>query len=184
MSLFPLAAFDVIEEAVGDRLLVEWGHWLEGCNRPFGKHYFGLSVLGVGLVSVAVSASTVNAKCAGWARGEVVELARCASAPPHRWATRVCLRLWREIAPGCWSRDYWPVKAAVSYQNAIRHSGNLYRFDGWRKVKDVAGGVAGGNWSRGKRYDPKAVWEWVIDPKTRRERWDAAAKEAACGGSS
>lgn len=40
MSLFPLARFDRIDNAVADARLVEWGHWLEGCHRPFGRQSF------------------------------------------------------------------------------------------------------------------------------------------------
>ena len=161
MSLFPLASFDLIANDEADALLVLWGHWLGACHRPFGRQSFGLA-LERQIISVAVSASTINATCGGLPRQEIVELARCASHPHYRWATRVCLRLWRELAPACWARKYWPVTACVSYSNALRHTGNLYRFDGWTKVADVAGGTAGGNWSRGKKYDPKSVWVWSL----------------------
>ncbi len=140
MNLFPLATFDHHDHEDTDRLLVRWGHWLGGCDRPFGRHSYALSVATLGVVAVAVSASTVNARCADYERGEVVELARLCAAPEHRWATRVALRLWREIAPVEWARDYWPVRACVSYQNAVRHSGDLYRFDGWRRAREVEGG--------------------------------------------
>lgn len=158
-DLFPLVSFDRIGDRRADALLVAWGHWLGGCNRPFGRQSFALYVQGAP-VSVAVSASTVNGSCGGLPRGEIVELARLASDPANPWASRVCLRLWREIAPGAWGAAYWPVKACVSYSNSIRHKGDLYRFDGWRKAKDVPGGTAGGGWSRGKSYDPKTVWIW------------------------
>jgi hypothetical protein len=162
LDLFPLVSFDRIDHKEADRLLKEWGHWLGGCGRPFGRQSFGLQVAEVGLVSVAVSASTVNPTCGGYERGEVVELARQASHPDHRWASRVCLRLWRQCAPACWAADYWPVRACVSYQNAARHTGNLYRLDGWTRVAEVRGGTAGGNWSRGKTYEAKVVWAWEV----------------------
>lgn len=159
-SMFPLATFDVIDDALADRLLVEWGHWLGGCNRPFGRQSFGLDLRDAGIVSVAVSASTVNVRCGGWDRQRVIELARQCSHPAHRWATRVCIRLWRQLAPQCWT--YWPAEALVSYSNSNRHTGDVYRFDGWKKVADVKGGVAGGSWSRGKVYEPKSVWVYEL----------------------
>jgi hypothetical protein len=154
-NLFPPVSFDCIDNSLADECLRAWGHWLGGCNRPFGRQSFGVMLYG-NVISVAVSASTVNARCAGYDRQTVVELARQASEPDHRWATRVCVRLWREVGARLW--PYWPVVACVSYANALRHAGDIYRFDGWRKVADVRGGVAGGNWGRGKRYDPKSVW--------------------------
>lgn len=160
LEMLPLVAFDRIEDARADQLLKEWGHWLGGCNRPFGRHSFGLALADVGIISVAVSASTVGATCGGYPRNEVVELARCASMPGYQWASRVALRLWRETANRYWAADYWPVRAAVSYSNALRHKGDLYRFDGWTKVADVAGSVGGGSWSTQKQAEPKVVWVW------------------------
>ena len=155
--IFPLITFDLIPNEVADERLKEWGHWLGGCNRPFGRQSFGLSIEG-DVLSVAVSASTVNATCGGVPRQECVELARLCSAPAHRDLTRPALRLWRKIAPVAWTRKYWPVRALVSYSNAIRHKGDIYRFDGWKKVADVRGSTGGGNWTQKKTMEPKAVW--------------------------
>lgn len=157
MSLFPLASFERITSADADVRLVRWGHYLGCCERPFGRQDFGLFVAG-DLISVAVSASTVSAMCAGRPRQTLVELARLCTEPQHRWATRVCLRLWREIAPSEWRARYWPVAAAVSYQSAVRHSGNVYRLDGWTKVADTPGSTGGGSWSTVKPREPKAIW--------------------------
>jgi len=164
-SMFPLVAFDRIDDADADAALVAWGHWLGACSRPFGRQSFGLH-LHSQLVAVAVSASTVNARCGGYDRGEVVELARLVSRPDCAWATRVCLRLWRELAPAAWGKAYWPVRACVSYANAIRHTGDVYRFDGWRRVADVAGGNPGVDtaWKRPRKAakEPKSVWAWDV----------------------
>lgn len=159
--MFPIAHFDLIENSLADEKLVAWGHWLGGCNRPFGRQSFGLYVEEQ-LLAVAVSASTVNARCGGLDRQDVVELARLCADPGNRDLTRVALRLWRKVAGPCWSRRYWPVKALVSYANAVRHKGDIYRFDGWTKVADVRGGKAGGNWTRGKTYEAKAVWVYEL----------------------
>jgi hypothetical protein len=159
VNLFPMAAFDLIPDDRADACLAEWGHWLGACSRPFGRHSFGLFIHGE-LLCVAVSASTVNATCGGYPRSEVVELARLCSHPDHRELTRIGLRLWRVVAPGCWARDFWPVTAAVSYSNNARHKGDIYRFDGWKKVKDVPGGCTGPNagYTRKKSYEAKTVW--------------------------
>lgn len=155
MSLFPLATFERIDNALANQRLVEWEHYLEECERPFGLQSFGLFVSGE-LVSVAVSASTVSATCAGRSRGTLLELARLCTHPAHRWATRPCLRLWRELAPSQWR--YWPVLALVSYQSAVRHTGNIYRFDGWKRVAQTAGSGGGGTWAPKKDREPKDLW--------------------------
>lgn len=164
MNLYPIVAFDLVPNEQADAALVDWGHWLGGCGRPFGRQSWGLTIHGQ-LLAVAVSASTVNASCGGYRRGEVVELARLCSHPQHRDLTRVALRLWRKVAPRAWGATYWPVRAAVSYANAARHRGDIYRFDGWRKVADVPGGNAGVNsgWTRPRQnYEAKSVWAFDL----------------------
>lgn len=111
----------------------------------------------------------VNAMCGDLPRSEVVELARLCSHPLYRDLTRVGLRLWRIIAPGCWSRDYWQVNALVSYSNNARHTGDIYRFDGWTKVQEVKGGKAGVNtgWTRPRKsYEAKSVWVFNLAPRS------------------
>jgi hypothetical protein len=170
VTMFPLVSFDLIDDALANQKLVAWGHWLGGCDRPFGRQSFGLVVEGE-LLAVAVSASTVNETCAGFARQESVELARLCADPGHRELTRPALRLWRVVGPRAWARRYWPVRVAVSYQNAVRHTGDIYRHDGWVRVKHVRGGKTGPNasWSRSKEYDPKWIWVWPLDAKERED---------------
>jgi hypothetical protein len=51
------------------------------------------------------------------------------------------------------------VRALVSYANAVRHRGDIYRFDGWKKVAEVASSGGGGTWSRPRRPgERKTVW--------------------------
>lgn len=156
----PISGLYPIDVAVANRFLVEVEHKLGACNRPFGQEAYALEVDGR-IVSVAISASIVNGPVAGYERQEVVELARLAASEP--WANRVMLRLWRELCAPRWR--YWPVKAAVSYSHNGMHRGDLYRFDGWEKVRDDAGSNGGGSWSR-KRYATdvvhgrKSLWVW------------------------
>lgn len=159
--MFPLASFDAIEHSEANAYLEAWGHYLGECDRPFGRQSFGLYVANR-LVSVAVSASTVSSTCGGYQRDQVVELARLASAPSDRWATRVCLRLWRQQAPACWAPKYWPVQAVVSYSNETRHKGDIYRFDGWRKVAVMRGSAGGGTWTNKQEPEAKALWVYEL----------------------
>lgn len=163
MSLFPLASFVQVDQWEADRALEQSEHYLGPCDRPFGKQSFGLLV-GGRLVSVAVSASTVSESCAGRHRTEVVELARLGTLPGHRAWTRVALRCWREIAPEIWGGEYWPVKACVSYSNETRHKGDVYRFDGWRKVAVMPGSGGGGTWTGKQPREDKAVWLYELPP--------------------
>ena len=156
-NLFPIVAFDLIDDRSADRALERWGHWLGGCKRPFGRQSWCLTVHGE-LAGVAVST------CGGYGRREVVELARLCAHPSHRDLTRVVLRLWRKVAPAAWGAEYWLVRAMVSYANAVRHRGDIYRFDGWKKVAEVASSGGGGTWSRPRRPgERKTVWAYELD---------------------
>jgi hypothetical protein len=167
VNLFPIVAFDLVPDPVADDALAAWGHWLGPCKRPFGRQSFALTLHGE-ILAAAVSASTVNATCGGYPRTEVVELARLCAHPDHRELTRVALRLWRVVAPDAWAARYWPVRALVSYANAARHRGDIYRFDGWRKLADLRPSGGGGTWSRPRHPgDRKTLWAFDLakDPR-------------------
>ncbi len=144
-----------------NELLAMWGHKLGPCGRPFHSEAFAIEFHG-DPIAVAISASVVNGPVGGLERDQVVELARLAARV--RWANRVMLRLWRETCAPAW--PCWPVRAAVSYSHNAMHSGNLYRFDGWEKVREDCGSSGGGGtWGR-PRADGDAVrgsktlWLW------------------------
>jgi hypothetical protein len=161
----PLAALSVLTIADANRLLVAWEHKLGPIHRPFAMEAYALELDGRP-IAVAVSASTVSSHVAGWwqlakredpvryERQEIVELARCAAAPDVAWANRVMLRLWREVCAPRWRG--WPIKASVSYSHNGLHTGQLYKFDGWRKINERCGSSGGGAWSR-KRSATEAV---------------------------
>lgn len=161
--LMPLAGLTPVSLATANTLLERWGHYLGPVRRPFGSQCWVLDVCG-DPVSVAVSCSAVSATSAGMRRGELVELARLCSDPEQRWATRPMLRMWREVAAPRW--PYWPVKAAIAYSQNARHDGTIYRFDGWEKVTDRAGGWNGrSQWSRKQQpgtavHGRKTLWIW------------------------
>src|SRR5574343_559209 len=159
-GIFPIVTFDRAPHRVVDRALSDWGHFLGPCKRPFGRQSFALAVDDQ-IVAVAVSSSTPNRRCGGFDRKEVVELSRLCAHPDHRDMTRVALRLWRKIAPAEWARAYWPVVACVSYADSTRHSGDIYRFDGWTRVADVRGGKGGGR-QTGTVANPKSVWAYPV----------------------
>lgn len=165
MNLFPLVAFDRIRDDEADACLSVWGHWLGPCNRPFGIQSWGLTLQGE-LVAVAVSASTVGDVCAGRPRETLCELARLCAHPMHRDLTRVALRLWRKVAADAWSAKYWPVGAYASYANSNRHTGDIYRFDGWKQWGKTRGGTVGKNagWAKpGTKIEPKTIWGWDLE---------------------
>lgn len=164
----PVAGLHLVDLDYANALITRWDHNLGPVHRPFGSQAWTLDVDGQP-IAVAVSASLVSATVSAldgttWQRGEAVELARQCAA--ERWANRVMIRLWREVAAHRW--PYWPVKVAVSYSQNNRHDGDLYRFDGWERASDQCGSMGGGAWSR-PRYATDAVvgkktcWLWRYD---------------------
>lgn len=137
--------FEQITKRQANELLAAFGHPLGPFTRPFGYQAWGLAIDGQA-VAVAVSGSTVGATSAGYARRQVVDLARIARHPGHPGVMRVMLRLWRDYLGPRW--DYWdgPVQAAVSYALPGK-AGNVYRFDGWTKYGDCRPWAGGGTWS-------------------------------------
>lgn len=164
----PVVALVPISNDECNRWLIEWGHQLGPCSRPFRSESWALEMDGAP-ISVAMTCSIIHGPAAGYETKECVELARLASANP--WANRVMLRLWREVCAPAWGGG-WEVKAVVSYSHNALHKGSLYRADGWTKVKENAGSTGkGGNWSRRNRgYENEALigyktlWVWEYKP--------------------
>lgn len=149
---FPVLSIAPCTDRRANALLVDWDHPLGACNRPFGQQAWTLDVEG-DVVAVAVSASTVSKTLTDeqgrvWkgrgAEGELVELARIARHPEHPFVLRPMLRLWREYLARTW--PYWPVGAAVSYAMPGT-PGDIYRFDGWKRVRDCKPSPGGGTWT-------------------------------------
>ena len=162
LNVVPVAA-SAIPVIEANALLVAWGHRLGPCRRPFSQRAYALLIDGQP-VSVAMSASAVSVTVAGYRRDQVVELARLCSAPGHAWATRVMLRVWREVFAQRWPD--WSVLAAISYSQNAHHRGDLYRFDGWSRVRTDAGHPPGrtATWAKYGSDHPargaKSLWIW------------------------
>lgn len=156
------ATFDTLSVASANELLVAWQHRLGPLHRPFSQRAYVMLVDGAP-ISLAMSASAVSKTAGGFRRDQVVELARLCSAPGCSWASRVMLRVWREVFARRWPD--WSVEAAISYSQKAHYRGDLYRFDGWIRVSQACGSNGGGAWSR-QRYageaarGRKTLWLW------------------------
>lgn len=151
----PIVALETIDRNRLNQCLVAWGHQMGPWKRPFEQFEWlhGLSHNG-DLVAVTAAGTLIRARCGGFDRSEAIELGRVCAARPH--VNRAMLRLWREfVFPAiCAVHGY---TAVISYQDAALHSGNLYRFDGWR----VVGTSRSGSDMRGNRRGrSKKIWAW------------------------
>lgn len=156
--LFPLVLFDEIDFDLANDRLVEWGHKIGAINRPMngsvvsggGDTAHGLTICGE-LVAVTVTSSLVSPNVANrkdLTRENTIELSRLCSSSPH--LCRVALRLWREAV-------FRPLKYpfAISYQDKNLHSGNTYRFDGWKVIGESRSGT---DTRSGRKGRSKVIW--------------------------
>jgi hypothetical protein len=160
-------ALTEIDLALANQLLEQWDHYLGPCRRPFGQQAWCLAV-DDRPVAMTVSASSVSAHVIGpsgerFRRRQLVELARLCSAEP--WATRVMVRLWREVAARHW--PYWHPDAAIAYSLNHHHDGRTYRFDGWTQLTRRAGSAGGGTWTTHRSATSparaaKTLWLWDL----------------------
>ena len=153
--MFPVASFDQVDLVEANALLERWGHRMGPLLRgnSAALHCHVLRAHGAP-VAVACTSSLIRERVGGglahMTRQNTVELSRLCAGEP--WATRVALRLWREcVFPGTGAA--W----AISYQDACLHSGNVYRFDGWRRAGYSSSGTDSRSGRRGRR---KWIWVW------------------------
>jgi hypothetical protein len=159
MSLFPFVAFEAVPLATANVCLERWGHRMGPVRRPCSDTIQHALLCEGQPLAVAVTAGLVRPSVGGGlvhlTRENTRELARVCAARPG--LSRVVLRLWREfVFPAL------KVRYAISYQDAALHTGDLYRFDGWRRL---AFSRAGGTDARsGRKGRNKWIWLWEAGP--------------------
>lgn len=153
--MFPLANFDEIALPVANELLMQWGHrmgpLLRGNSGALQCHALFVHGHPVGVATTSsLIAPHIGGGLSHLTRENTVELSRLCAAEP--WACRVVLRLWRELVlPGT------DATTAISYQDADLHTGNTYRFDGWKRAAYARGTLDKRTNRQGRnRY----IWVW------------------------
>jgi hypothetical protein len=164
MLVDPLVSFDAITIAELNRCLVSWEHKMGPWNRPdYGSARFhGLRHNGE-LLAVVACDRLIAETTAGLGRDVALELGRVCAA--RRDLNRVALRLWREfVFPAICQQtgQTW----AVSYQDAVLHGGDLYRFDGWARIGESSSGTDQRSGRKGRR---KVIWGWQLPTAVARQ---------------
>jgi antitoxin VapB len=124
-------------------------------HRPFGRDWWHYALFFQGRpVAVAMTSPLIRENVGGLphlTRENCVELSRlCAE---RRDLCRVVLRLWREFVFPLMGYPF-----AISYQDADLHTGNTYRFDGWKRMAfSHSGGI---DQRSGRRGRNKWIWLW------------------------
>lgn len=160
-QLFPRISFEPITREELNTCLRAWRHHMGPLSRPTMAWAHGLRCNG-DLTAVVSADILIQPRVAGFSRRQAIEVSRLCAARPD--LCRVALRLWRSFVfpylcseRGC--------RSAVSYQDAIEHSDNLYRFDGWVRVGRSR---SGGDPRTGRKGRKKVIWGWCDDPVERR----------------
>lgn len=154
--LLPPVTFEPIALDDANACLQAWGHQMGPLTRGDADHMTHFALMHEGRpVAVAMSSRLVR-ECVGGGnqhltRANCFELSRlCAERPG---LCRVALRLWREFV--------FPASgyaSAISYQDADMHSGNTYRFDGWKRIGFSSSGTDARSGRKGRR---KWIWQWA-----------------------
>ncbi|HET8777944.1 MAG TPA: hypothetical protein VFN76_09825 [Candidatus Limnocylindria bacterium] len=156
-AMFPLAELRDTDRSVVNPLLIAWEHKMGPIRRPpeYGEWCHVLLHEGRP-IALAVASTLVRTHVAGFAgrltRESTVELSRICAARPG--LCRAMLRLWRELVfPSL------PFRFAISYSARKYHTGELYRFDGWRYL----GRSRSGTDRRTNRdgFD-RHIWGWGV----------------------
>lgn len=161
--LQPIATFDEIDIEDANRMLGKWGHKMGPINRPMGFSIAHAMKHEGNPVAVTVTSDLIRENVAqrqDLTRDNTCELSRVCAA--RRDLCRVVLRLWREFVFPTLGYQY-----AISYQDAVLHSGDLYRFDGWTCIVERA--HSGVDARSGRVGRTKKVWLWTAKPCERPE---------------
>lgn len=158
LSFAPIAQLQTIRQDEANACLVAWDHRMGAITRPaeFGLWCHAL-IHQERPIAVTVTSTLIRTHVGGGLghlkRETTVELARLCAV--RRDLNRAMLRLWRElILPAL------PYPNAISYQDAVVHSGDVYRFDGWaRSPRRSRSGTDGRTGAIGRDK-----WIWVYPP--------------------
>ncbi|MEV4079162.1 hypothetical protein AB0J43_02565 [Nonomuraea fuscirosea] len=170
LRMSPVVAFYRVDLAEAVELLIRWRHPLHlpteehpggrPYSRPFGSMAFVMEDRGR-VAAAVILASTVNTsvcKDRGLHRYNTVDLARIARSPDRRdeQCLRAVLRITRLYLVPLWLGTYagWDARSAeksggqprieaVSSTSLPGTPGNLYRFDGWTKLRTSKGPMGG-----------------------------------------
>lgn len=152
--ILPVVTFEPIERNVLNACLRAWGHKMGEWKRPIYKEWLSGLFHNGRPVAVLAATTLIRRRCGGFTRDEAFELGRVCAA--RRDINRAALRLWREfVFPDiCRAEGF---VAVISYQDAVLHSGDLYRFDGWHKVGESRSGTDKRSGRKGRR---KIIWAY------------------------
>jgi hypothetical protein len=158
----PFVSLDLIDREEMNRCLVAWDHKMGPLNRPEYTAPIDYALWQNGKPIAIVAADTLIRDTCGFTRADAFEMSRMCAAPGHRGLSSLMMRLWRAFAYPEIVR-VWGSPWVISYQDAVRHSGNLYRYDGWLKLAYTTSGTDPRALPGTASVRHKVVWGWSAD---------------------
>ena len=180
----PFVSFDTIDRDEMNRLLVQWDHKMGPLNRPqYGKP-IDFVVRRHGDPVAVIACDTLIRETCELTRNDAFELSRLCG--PERGMCSMAMKLWRQFAYPEIARAWFPALVrdelspwVISYQDATRHAGTLYRYDHWLVLGYSSGGsdprAAAGTVNARKRV----IWGWNANADAMAERRKLEIKKPA-----
>lgn len=163
----PIMSFDTIDREAMNERLIAWGHRMGPINRPEYTKPIDFAVYQHGEPVAVIAADTLIRDTCNLTRADAFELSRLCG--PERGMCADALWLWRHFAYPLIVRA-WGTPWVISYQDAARHKGFLYRFDNWVVLGYSVSGrdprAAPGTASVSR----KVIWGWNADAAAMAER--------------
>lgn len=157
----PIVHLEAIDHSALNSALILWRHKMGPWERPeFGPNWFHGLFHNGRVVAVTAAAPLISVEVCGLSRTQAIELGRLCAERSH--LCRAMLRLWREFVFPALGYAW-----AISYQDAVLHTGNIYRHDGWIRLGQSSSGTDARSGKRGRR---KVIWGWSGDPTALQER--------------
>lgn len=153
----PLISFDLIGRDEANDCLERWGHRMGPINRPIFRAPMDFGLREMGELQGVICCDTLIRETCGFTRRDAFELSRMCAAAPR--INRALIRLFTEFAFPAVTRA-WGTPWAISYQNAKMHRGDLYRFDGWLRLRETCGGADPRAAKSTVSAQKRVIWGW------------------------
>lgn len=162
MLIPPLVSFDTIPRVEMNELLVAWGHQMGPIQRPEYRRPVDFVLREQGRPIAVISADTLIRETCGFKRTDAFELSRLCADPARHGICSMAMKLWRTFAYPLIVRT-WGTPWVISYQDAARHKGTLYRYDHWLIVGYSTSGSDPRALPGTASVRRKKIWGWNAD---------------------
>ena len=163
----PFVSFDTIGRDEMNDCLVAWGHQMGPIERPEYRRPVDFVLRENGEPVAVMAADPLIRPTCGFTRADAFELSRLCAA--RHGLCSMAMKLWRTFAYPAIVRA-WGAPWVVSYQDAARHTGTLYRFDHWLIVGYSTSGSDPRALPGTASVRRKKIWGWNADAAAMRER--------------